>query len=296
MHALKRLTALLILSFSTMLNAQNYKPSIMLMPSKFWMVDRGYTIKYDNQGLEAIELDYDKALKGDKDLISVLNSFGSKFMNYGFQVESFENAYNNYKQDTVNKLGGFSKADIRIELNWKIEQLGPKKRLSQLSIVAFDSYTDKVIGMIESSGEMMMASISNTEMLNEAFYARIDQLNVNINAYTDDILKNGQEINLRVVTSGEFQGDLESIYNGVELATIIEDWISKNAVNNRYQVEIKTKRQIRFSAIRRPIFEEGQQINSHIWVSKLATELREKYNVPCKVESRNKFKTSLIIG
>ena len=116
-------------------------------------------------------------------------------------------------------------------------------------------------------------------------------------AFTEDVYKNGQEISLNIVTIGNFEGDLESKYNGVSISTIIEDWISKNSVNGLYTIQNQTSTRIIFREIRRPVFDENQkQMNNHIWLTKLVKELKEKYNIPCKIESTSKYKSSIIIG
>jgi hypothetical protein len=154
-----------------------------------------------------------------------------------------------------------------------------------------------MIGMFDISGEWVSSQFSNTDMLRESLPYKMNGLQSNLMAFIDDVYKNGQEISLRIVTKGNFQDDLESTYNGVSLSTIIEDWISKNSVNGLYTIQTQTSTRIIFSEIRRPVLDENQkQMNNHIWLTNLVKELKEKYNVPCKVESTSKYKSSIIIG
>jgi hypothetical protein len=298
MRFLEKITLVFFFCITTMLNAQMSKPSIMFIPSKFWMFEKGYTQKINNQGSEEVILDYQKALTVDKDLTSVLNMLSSEFSKYGLPCISLEMSYNQYQQELGSgNLPEFPTADLRIEFNWKIEVQGPKKRISNFSLTAFDSYTNKMIGMIDISGDWASSQFSNTDMLRESLLSKSDALISNIMAFTEDVYKNGQEISLNIVTIGNFEGDLESKYNGVSISTIIEDWISKNSVNGLYTIQNQTSTRIIFREIRRPVFDENQkQMNNHIWLTKLVKELKEKYNIPCKIESTSKYKSSIIIG
>lgn len=299
MNLSNRILLVILITFKSLVHSQLAKPSTMIIPSKLWMTEKGYIQKIDNQGSEELILDYQKALSQDKELSLVLNKLSAEFCKRGFECMNFQTSYDNYQKElAVDHFAQFPEADLRVEINWNIQSQGPKKRVSNFNLSVYDSYTNKMIGMFDDSGEWTLSSsVSTTDMLHDALNSKMDELNRSIYGHLDNVYKNGQSISLNIYSKASFEGDLESTYNGVSLSTIIIDWIAKNSVNGSYLLQNETQNRMVFSEIKRPALDENQKpISNYMWLNKLASELKEKYNIPCKVESTSKYKSSLVIG
>lgn len=293
-----RILFVFCMAFVSCAHSQIQKPSVMVMPSKNWMTQKGYFQTIDNQGIEEQILDYQKALAQDKELSLVLNKLSAEFCKIGFDCKSFQTEYENYKQEQASDIfAQFPEADLRVEINWSIESQGPQKRVSNFSLLVYDSYTNKMIAMFDGSGSFSALNASTTDLLYEIYTSRTDEIERNILSYLENVYKNGQEISLRIYSKASFDGDLQSVFNGVSLSTIIIDWMAKNSVNGSYELQNETENRMFFGNIKRPALDENQKpITSYTWLNKLAAELKEKYNIPCKVEAKSKYNCSLVIG
>ena len=298
MNTSNRILLVILITFKSLVHSQLVKPSTMIVPSILWMTEKGYMQKIDNQGLEELIPDYQKALSQDKELPLVLNKLSAEFCKRGFECMSFQTSYDNYKQELASdNFAQFPEADLRVEINWNIESQGYRKRVSNFNLSVYDSYTNKMIGTFDVSLNWVIQIVSTTDMLHEALVYRIDELDRNIYSHLDNVYKNGQSISLRIYSKESFEDDLESTYNGVSLSTIIIDWIAKNSINGSYVLQIETQNRMLFSEIKRPALDENQKpILNYLWINKLASELKVKYNIPCKIESKSKYNSTLVIG
>lgn len=298
MWSFNKIVLFFSLLISSLCNSQLDKPSVMFVPSKLWMHEQGYTIKQDVQGIEVLSLDYDKALLQNKDLRGVLTMMNGVISNYGYLVKDFEQSLLNYKNDlSLDKSAHFPEVDIRVEISWEVSVNGPRKKVD-CSLRAIDSYTEKQIAELSKSSDWIMgSSISTIELLKEAMLSGMDNFSLNLNAFMEDTYRNGREITLQIATSPDWVSDFESVFNGIELELIIEDWVAKNSMNNKYFINSSTQTKMNFNQLRIPLFNANKEpINTRGWLRMLQQDLKSTYGIPCKIENSSNYKYTLIIG
>lgn len=117
----------------------------MVIPGDTWCSQNGYMSAYQTQGRTVNIPDYEKALQEDMDLVNVITKIGELMSDRGFPLKDMASSIRSINRNTVedemtvssktgsglletplDKLLNRAKADIIIELTWKINKIGPK--------------------------------------------------------------------------------------------------------------------------------------------------------------------------
>ena len=90
---------------------------------------------------------------------------------------------------------------------------------------------------------------------------------------------------------------MASEYEGEELTDIIDDWVSDNSVNHRYNLSQGSNNFLKFEQIRIPLFQaNGRPNDTRRWTRDLSKFLTTKYQISSKVDIRGLGKAVLLIG
>jgi len=313
---MKTITVILFnvfLGFYSFVFSQAKKPTIMIVSADVWMNERGYITKYDNQGKVFTEMDYEKAFLENSDLKIVINKL-QEMMNYrGFPTKDLEQSIKSLKNEAAedamltsknggdvnetasDKLRKVAKADIIMEIYWKVNSLGPKKSIS-FTLRGIDAYTNKPIANSGATGPQS-AQPDLAILLEEAVITNIDQFNGQLQSFFDDLFQNGREVTIRIKTFSSWDGDLENEYGGQELSSIIEEWVSNNTVKNRFNLTDATETFMFFEQVRIPLYDvNNKPIDGRGWLKALQLELKTKYGVTSKLMTKGLGEAILVIG
>lgn len=312
----KYLLLLSALLMTTMMFGQAKKPTLMVVPSDAWCHQNGYMTEYDNQGVIQRVPDYSSALVTNMDLKLAIAKMNDLMAERGFPLKDLEqqikliNQQNAEMNMTTSSNGNAlaespsdrllrtAKADIIIELTWNVVQVGPNRSLTFI-LEGKDAYTGKSIGGANGTGTPSM-SAELPILLEEAVVAHIDNFNNRLQAHFEDLFENGREVALeiRVFADNEAGIDLESEYDGYELAEIIEDWMALNTVQGRFSKLAASENYIQYEQVRIPLFKvNGAAMDTEGFARQLRSVLRkEPYNIPVKVLNRGLGKTILVLG
>ena len=133
---------------------QAKKPTIMVVPDKAWCIRNGYT---DNAG----NPNYNRALL-DKDMSGLITAMGDIMAGQGYPLKLLSaclNELNNEKgldmvlsskkdgeivETDLDKLTRVAKADILINLSFKVDRYGPRN-IIEFNVVGVDAATSKQI-------------------------------------------------------------------------------------------------------------------------------------------------------
>lgn len=293
--------------------SQAKKPTIMVVPSDAWCIERGYYFTYDNQGSTMNMPDYKRALQEDTDLLLVISKINELMSERGFPLKDLESSLKSIQYESaedamlmsksgseisetpIDKLKKAAKADILMQLTWTINQTGPKKSISFI-LRGIDAYTNKQVAGANGTGDPSF-SAELPVLLEESVLAHLDNFNVQLSSYFDDLFKNGREVTLRIKKWDLFEEDLESVYEGTELSFIIEDWVLENTVQNRYSLTDATENMMLLEQVRIPLYDENNNpIDTRKWARDLVKMLRVKYNIPTKLMMQGLGQATLIIG
>jgi len=306
----------LIIAGITLSYGQAKKPTIMVVPSDNWCNLNGYMMEFDNQGTKVKIPDYKKAMQEDTDLLLVISSINSMMAERGFPLKNLESAMktlesnaaeNNLRsskesgasvaENPIDAIKKIAKADIIMQLTWKVNKTGPKKSITFI-LQGLDSYTDKQIASAQGTGAPSF-SAEVPVLLTEAVSAHIDNFNGTLQTYFDDMFENGREVIVRVQTWDDWDGDLESEdYGDDELGVLIEDWMAENTVKGRFNTTDMTETMALFEQVRIPLYNaKGRAMDTRKFAKGLSKMLKnEPFNIPNKLVMKGLGRATIILG
>lgn len=312
---MKRYYLLAICMLTTLMSfGQAKKPTLMVVPADNWCVTNKFMDQFDDQGTIVDVPNYKRALQNSSDCYNVITKINTLMSERNFPLKDLsavlKSMSTNSAMDavTTTKSGASlaetpldvikrnSNADIIIELNWQVNTVGPKKSITY-SLAAKDAYTDKQISGTQGTGTPSF-SAELPVLLEEAVIANIDNFCAQLQSYFDDMIENGREVTMEVKVVDNGSGiDLTSEYGGEELTDIIDDWVSDNSVNHRYNLSQGSENFLKFEQIRIALYQaNGRPNDTRRWARELSKELTSKYQIPCRVDIRGLGKAVVMIG
>ena len=307
----KTLFLLILTCITSAVFSQAKKPTLMIVPSDVWCNQNGYTTTYDNMGTPTMVPDYKKALQSNPDLLLAISKIGEMMAERGFPLKDLGSSLKNLETEAaeesvtamdrggiaespVDKLRKVAKADIWLQLTWSVNAIGPKKSLT-FNLQGLDAYTDKQIAASSGTGDPSF-SAELPVLLEEAILSHIDQFNNQLQNYFDDLFANGREVSLECKRTNDSDVNFESEFDDNELAYIIEDWVSANTREGRFNTSDVSENRIKFEQVRIPLFlENGRALDTRTWARGLQKELRSKYNIKAKLTTKGLGQAYIIL-
>lgn len=304
----------MLLLVTVMSFGQAKKPTLMVVPADNWCVANNYMDKFEGLGTTVDVPNYKRALQNSSDCYNVITKINTLMSDRNFPLKDLLAVLKSLSANSVidavttTKSGAGlaespldiikrnANADIIIELNWQVNTVGPKKSITY-SLAAKDSYTDKQIAGSQGTGTPSF-SAELPVLLEEAVIANMDNFCAQLQAHFDDMMENGREVAMEVKVVDNGSGiDLTSEYGGEELTDIIDDWVSDNSVNHRYNLSQGSENFLKFEQIRIALFQaNGRPNDTRRWARELTKELSSKYQIPCRVDIRGLGKAVVMIG
>ena len=313
---LRNLLSILLLAISLQIFGQAKKPTIMVLPSDVWCTENGFMIDVDNQGRKQKVADYERALQENSDLLNVITKIGELMSEEGMPLKDAASEIRNLNRSQaedamtlsstssaqlaetpLEKLMSRAKADIVVEVGWKVNTSGPKKSVTY-TLRGLDAYTGKQVAAAQGTGaESFSASLPL--MLEEAVVGKMDNFISQLQGHFDDMMENGREIIIRVQVFDNGSGlSMESEYGGEELTDIIDQWVNDNSVKHRYNLSDAGETSLRFEQVRIPLYREnGSPMDARQYVTQLRRYLQKApYNITSKIVTKGLGQANLILG
>lgn len=297
-------------------NAQAKKPTLMVVPDDAWCTANGYIVETDNQGHITRTPDYERALQEDIDLVTTITKIGELMNERNFPLKDLSTCIKQINRNSAedalltSRTSGASlaetpydrvitraKADILIELLWRVNTIGPKKSITY-QIKGVDAYSGKNIASAEGTGPASFTADIPT-LIEESVLEKMDGFTSQLQAHFDDMVENGREVvlNVRVFDNGNGLS-LEDEYDGEELASIIDDWMAQNTVKHRYSLSDQTDDMMGFEQVRIPLYREnGSAMDTRAFANTLRKYLaKTPYNITSKVVTKGLGRADVILG
>lgn len=294
--------------------AQAKKPTIMILPSDNWCMQRYFMTEFDNQGTKQNVPDYKAAFQEDTELGQVISKIGGLMADQGFPLKDAEQELKILEQraaednmtmssssaaslneSPLDMLKKRAKADIILQLWWKVNKEGDKKSVS-FTLDALDSYTGKRIASATGNGEPSNEIVA--ELLMKAVQANMSEFVGRLDSYFSDLLTNGREVTIFIKTWDSWGYDLGEVFDGEDLQDIIENWMYENTVSGRYSLSDATETFMRFEQVRIPLYDErGRAIDSRKFTNELRKFLlKEPFLIESKLMTRGLGEAILVLG
>ncbi|MBI9069334.1 MAG: hypothetical protein JEZ09_18700 [Salinivirgaceae bacterium] len=312
-----------IIAFSSF--GQAKKPTIMVVPSDRMCISKGYSMTFDNQGTEVVLPDYKKALQTDGDLRMVISKMSGIMADRGFPLKDLEQELKGLEQEAaetsmltskegsgiaespIDILKRTAKADIIMDLDFRIERQGPKKYIV-FTLNGLDAYSNKNVASAAGAGNPSSAATPEI-LLEEAVLSYMDEFNGRLMTYFQDMFAKGREIKIMVMMFAgdgvDFDLEEEFDYKGAyeTLAVHIEDWVADNAVEHRFSLSDATENKMKFEQVRMPMTYtrngEDRGMDARRFVGELRKMLKdEAFNggIDCKLYMRGLGEAWLLVG
>lgn len=310
------LIGFLSLILTAPLFGQAKKPTIMVVPADAWCNANGYMMDFSNQEVTNNVPDYKTALQTDIDLLNVITKIGELMVDRQFPLKDLAATIRSIEQSaaedemTVSSTSGASlgespldrllsraKADIMVEVLWKVNTVGPKKSVTY-TLRGLDAYTNKQVAAAQGTGAPSL-SAEVPVLLEEAVLSNMDNFTSQLQAYFDDLQANGREVavDIRIFDNGSGL-TLEDEFDGTELQEVIDNWMAENTVSHRYSLSDATENRMNFEQVRIPLYKQnGMPMDTRAFVEDLRKYLKKApYNLTCKTMTRGLGKAILVIG
>lgn len=294
---------------------QAKKPTLMVVPSDAWCKQNGYTQSYDNQGTIETISDYKAAVSSDMQLNAVISKINNLMADRGFPLKDLQQTIKSLNTDAaedalilskngsqiiespLDKLRQRAKADIILEIEWSINKIGPKSSVTY-NLRGLDAYSNKQVAGSEGTGKGSF-SAEIPVLLEEAVQDHMDMFAQRLQNHFDDMMENGREVTLVFKVFDDGSGlDFEQEYNDYELNEIIDNWLSDNCVNHRFNKSDATESMILYEQVRIPLYKNnGSAMDTYSFARDIARFFKkEPYNIPIKTVNKGLGKCELIFG
>lgn len=288
----------------------------MVIPADVWCTANGYMMEFENQGVTSRIPDYHRAVQEDMDLVNTITKVGELMAERGLPLKDLASSIRSINQAnaenemTVSRTSGSSisetpldkllsraKADILVELSWKINTVGPKNSVTY-TLRGIDAYTNKQVAAAQGTGAASF-SAEVPVLIEEAVLQHMDNFISQLQAHFDDLLTNGREITFEVRTFDNGSGaSLEDEYSGQELTEIIDEWVAQNTVEHRYNLTDATEDMMIFEQVRIPLYRpNGMPMDTRHFANELRKYLKKApFNLTSKVLTKGLGKAIVVIG
>jgi hypothetical protein len=314
---MKQITISCLLLFTTVGVAfsQAKKPTLMILPSDNWCEQRYFMTEFDNQGTKQKVPNYKQAFQEDTEIGQVISKIGGLMIDRGFPLKDAEqelkaiesrtaeanvttstSSGSSISESPLDKLKNRAKADILIQIWWKVNKTEQGKSVSFI-LEAFDAYTSKRIASSTGNGTPNNTDIIPV-LLQNAIIANIDPFAAQLQSHFDDMFNNGREILLTVKKWESWDKNLETEINDNEIRNHIYDWLEKNAVKGRFNESNSTENRIDYEQVRIPLFDErNRALDARQFAINLQKYLKAApFNFEVKLMTRGLGEAILVLG
>lgn len=290
------------------------KPTLMILPSDNWCVQRYFTLNFSNQGQTVKVPNYQQAFQEDTEIGSVISKIGGVLIEYGYSIKDAEQGIKTLATKeaednvTTSKTSGASltetpldilkrrlKSDIVIQIGWNLNRQSGGRSVT-FNIEAFDAYTNKRIA--SSTGTTKPSSDPIPVILEQAVKARAKEFDKQMDDWYADQRKNGREITITVRCWDNWDKDLETEYGGEELTDCIQNWMRENTVKGAFNLSDGTENFAQFEQVRIPLFDDkGRAMDARAFATALRKHLQASpYGITSKVMVRGLGEAVIVLG
>ncbi len=306
---------LLALFLSVDMFSQAKLPKLMVVPSDVWCVEHHFVDTVDVLGQVEVIPDYKRALQSSRELMAVISKINILMADRGFPLQDLSQAIRSIQridqensvlrtkesgagllESPLDRLRRTAKADIILEVDWGINQTGPKRSVTY-NLRGLDAYSNKQVAGAEGTGAPSF-SAELPVLIEEAVMNNMDNFTAQLRQHFDDILAKGREtiIELQIPDNGQ-DLDFETEFNDKELGEIITQWMVDNTVEKRFSKSESTESYLLFEQVRIPLYYKDTPLDADGFARQLRNYLRKApYRINCKVVNRGLGRCLLIVG
>lgn len=292
--------------------SQAKKPTLMVVPSDSWCAENGYMTTFDNQGTTESLPDYQAALL-NTDMTLAISKIGELMSDRGFPLKDLNAVMRSVRNEMaeesvtrssdgdalaetpIERISRVAKADIKIEVGFKVNRVGPKYSLTYI-MQGIDTYTNKQIAAASGTGDLVMSA--EVPLLIEASVVQnMDAFCTRLDNYFAELFEMGREVTLVCRVWNGSDVNFESGIDGYELGFVIEDWVAENTMAGRFSVMEASENRMYFEQVRIPVENDrGRAMDTRMWANELRKMLSIKYGIDAKLSIKGLGQAIVTIG
>ena len=294
--------------------AQQKKPTLMILPSDNWCNQRYFMSSFNDQGTMKKIPNYKQAFQEDTELGQVIAKLGAFMLNEGYTLKEAEqeikkleqvsaednvtasnNSGSDLSETPLDKLKKRAKSDIIIQLWWEVNT-ATGGNVIRYTLDAFDAYTGKRIA--SSTGNSKASDKFIPDLLLKAVKENFSLFNSQIDTYFNEMKKNGREVIVKIKTWKNWDKNLEEEYDGKELNEYITGWMKKNTLRGNFNTTDNSETYILFEQTRIPLVNEsGEAMDARDFTRGLQKYLKTApFNITSKLMTRGLGEAILVLG
>lgn len=280
MKQMKRLFAISVLAclaglecFAQLSNA----PTALVVPSDTWMKANGYVKKVviTNDSVEVC--DYGEALTSHRELSTVLASVHGSLKDNGFGYISTNDVVKHLENDgTIESLMNEKRPDFRIEVDFDVRSMGPRKNVS-VKINVSDAYCHETVATLQNAS---MAIGSVEQELQKLISSKAGDLADQMKAYCQYLREHGRQVTVQFRPAEDTDIDFFGVFDkasGTTYGDYLFSWLSKQSIGGAIKKGRITKRICEFRNVRVPFFnDKGNVLDPDVWGNTIMKSLRSE--------------------
>jgi len=295
--------------------SQAKKPTLMILPSDNWCIQRYFITELDNQGTKMKVPNYKQAFQEDAEIGQVISKIGSLMIDRGFPLKDAEQEIKNLEQQSaednmtqsnissaslaespLDKLKKRAKSDIIIQINWSINKT-TEGRSVNFTLEALDAYTSKRIAASTGTSEIYAKEVIPV-MLQKAVNDNIAPFISQLQSHFTDMNNNGREITVKIKRWQNWTSNLETEIGGKEISDIVNTWMQEHTVKGKFNSSDVTENLMSIEQVRIPMYDtDGKAIDGRIFIKGLQKYLKTSpYNIDSKLMIRGLGEAILVLG
>lgn len=276
-------------------------PTLMVFPSDAMLQRMGFLKEIQNQGTISYQRDYQQAFIKNPEIKFAIAVIQEEFAKVGFALEDMEqqlkqisnnnamDEMSDYARDNRAELLNTVRPDYIIELDYDLNTEAKSRNLNKslnYSIRGLDVYTNKAIASITKAN----AGVDKKEndvasIIKDDLPVSLQEFRQQITNHYADLLANGIEITLRVVTSNTSDVNIDDDCGDQELNERINNWLKDNTINQSFKMSKNTSTEMFFTNVR--IYantEDGKKYTAYDFSGELNKALKKG----CGLKTRNR--------
>jgi hypothetical protein len=305
-----------IFIFSITTNSQVKKPSLMILPSDNWCIQRYFYSEFKNSGTPMKVPDYKRAFQEDQELGQVISKVGSLMVENGFPLKDAETEIRNYEKQVniddaisngkgenelsrnlLDRIINSSKSDILVQIWWRINKVSNTEKEINFTIEAIDAYTAKRISASTGSA-IANSSKPVSQILIEEVQNKVPLFSNQIQSHFDNLFQNGREVKLQIKVFKDWSNNLDTDFDNKPLNQVIEEWLQSNCVKSKFNISNYTENSMNVEEARIPLLDaSGRGVDARSFLRNLQDYLKKQpFNIPAKLISGGLGEATLILG
>jgi hypothetical protein len=311
----KYLLLIILISGFSETFCQYKNPTLMILPSDNWCVQRYFITEYDNQGSKIKVPNYKQAFQEDTEIGQVISKIGSLMIDRGFTLKDAEQEIKNLEQQSIedamttsstsssslaesplDRLKRRAKSDIIIQISWTLNK-DQSGRSVNFILEAFDAYTSKRVAASTGTGNSS-PTLPIPVLLQQSINNNIDLFVSQIKSHFTDCFENGREATIRIKRWQNWKDNLETEFDGKELSEIINNWMHKNTIKGKFNTTDVTENIMTFEQVKIPVYDDqGKSLDSRMFLRELQKYLKSTpFNIDSKLMTRGIGESILVLG